>query len=371
MTSRSFVVGALAAAVALAACSRQDAGPTVVQDNTGVVQATVLTDVSNAASFTFTARAGIVVGLYRDGDTLLLRRATTNAAGKVIFRGLPEGRYFVRPIVRPNTVFGGPEFTAVTVTRGAVDSSSVFRFRQGARLSGFLAAEFMDSTGPKQQRFGPGIIVELFRDTSVAQSGKYALLGTDTTDASSSFEFFTTPKAQKYRLIYRAPQSAKSDSLRFVPDTLQGVRDSVITFTSSSAGLAADNVTQNLIFNYTSRIAGVVFKDLNNDGIKNGTNEALIAGDTAVITLRDSATGKVLAIQRVNANTTASTSIGRPVQGYSFTSLAPGRYVILMDRLSSRFITNPAAFTNPAPKYVTIVTNKDKQVVDYPIRSGP
>ena len=129
-------------------------------------------------------------------------------------------------------------------------------------------------------------------------------------------------------------------------------------------------MTQNLTFNYTSRIAGVVFKDLNNDGLKTA-NEALIAGDTAVITLRDSATGKVLATQRVNVNTTASTSIGRPAQGYSFTSLEPGTYVILMDKLSSRFLTNPSGFTNPAPIYVTVVTNKDKKVVDYPIRSGP
>lgn len=370
MSSLRLVAGAFAALVALAACGRDDAGPTVVQDDAGVIQATVLTDVSAATAFTFTARAGIAVGLYRDGDPLLLRRATTNAQGKVIFRGVPAGRYVVRPIVRPNTVFGGPEFAVVDVTRGVTDSSTVFRFRQGARLSGFLAAEFTTSTGPRQVRFGPGIIVELFRDTSVAQTNKYALIGTDTTDASSSFEFFATPKAQKYRLIYRDPQTDLSDSLRFVPDTLQGIRDSVITFTSATTGLVADNVTQNLIFNYTSRIAGVVFKDLNNDRVK-GANEALIALDTAVITLRDSATGKVLATQRVTSATTASTPIGRPAQGYSFTSLEPGTYVILMDRISSRFLTNPNAFRNPAPIYVTIATNKDKKVVDYPIRSGP
>ena len=222
MSSRSLVVGAFAALVALAACDKQDAGPTVVQDNAGVVQATVLTDIGNSATFTYAARAGIAVGLYRDGDTLLLRRATTNAQGKVIFRGLPEGRYFVRPIVRPNTVFGGPEFTVVTVTRGVTDSSSVFRFRQGARLSGFLAAEFTTPAGPRQVRFGPGTIVEFYRDTSVAQSSKYALVAIDTTDASSTYEFFTTPKAQRYRLIYRDPQTDLSDSLRFVPDTLQG-----------------------------------------------------------------------------------------------------------------------------------------------------
>lgn len=370
MSSRSLVVGAFAALVALAACGRDDAGPTVIQDDAGVVQATVLTDVSNSSSFVYTARAGIAVGLYRDGDTLLLRRATTNAQGKVIFRGLPEGRYFVRPIVRPNTVFGGPEFTAVTVTRGRTDSSSVFRFRQGARLSGFLAAEFTTPTGPKQVRFGPGIIVELHRDTSVAQSGRYALIGTDTTDAASTFAFFATPQPQRYRLIYRAPQATLSDSLRFVPDTLQGVRNPEIIFTSGSGGLVADNVTQNLIFNYTSRIAGVVFKDLNNNRLRTA-NEALIPLDTAVITLRDSATGKVLATQRVTSATTALAAIGRPAQGYSFTSLEPGTYVILMDRISSRFLTNPAAFRNPEPIYVTVATNRDKRVIDYPIRSGP
>ena len=349
MSFRRSAIGALALTAVLAACDKQAAGPGVdTESESAGIQALVRTDTTSTGTTpsNFAVRSGINVNLYRQGEDIVLRRQTTNAQGKVTFRGLEPGTYVLRPSVRDFTFFGENQFAVVQARAGRIDSTTVFRFRQGARLTGFAQVTVTNQDRFIQQRVGQGVEVELQRDTSAAQTGKFVRIAVDTTDASGAYEFVVPVFGpQRYRVRYvlaqtGLPEGVTAADLRFAvtPDTADGqqfasadtIRRTVL------GGLPGGTSTQNFPFEYTSRIAGQVFRDLNGSGTKDA-GEDLIAGDTIVLQLRNATGERVLQTQRVSAGTAASSGIGRPAQGYSFTSLEPGTYLITVAPAATRF----------------------------------
>ena len=372
MHQRRIVVGTLVlGALGAAACSDDKAaGPAIDQRDTGSIQVLVQSDTGNAATPTYSGRSGINVTVRPVGDPLVLRRLATVTGGKVVFRGLPPGDYVVKPLVRPFTLFATPESVTVHVDSGATDSSTVFRFRQGGRIAGFISIQYFDQTGFHTERFPAGRIVTLLEDTAAVQTSTaprlYRPIFVDTTDAGGNYELFGTPTTHRYGVSFQSGMGGRSDSLRLTADTLQSIRNDLVTV-NQNGGIIGGSVTLNPTFGFQSRLGGRVFRDYNSNGVFDSTsatvNERLIAGDTVQIQLRNGAGDRVLQTQRVLSTTSG--------QSYSFTSLAPGDYKLTLARATSRFAGPPALVPRDTTISVTIATTKSRVTQFFPLQPTP
>ena len=374
MSFRRIAIGALVIPAVLAACDKQAAGPGVdTESESAGIQAIVRTDTTStgATPSNYAVRAGINVNLYRQGDTIVLRRQTTNAQGKVTFRGLEPGTYILRPSVRGFTFFdGGTEFAVVTARARTVDSSTVFRLRQGARVTGFAQVNVTNQDRFLQQRVGQGVPVDLLRDDGAG----FVKIATQTSDASGAFDFTTPVTSRPLRVAFALnetglPAGVSAEELILVADPTQNAaRDTVTRTLGSGAGGGTGSLT--FVFEYRSRITGQVFRDLNNNGTKDA-GEDLIAGDTIALQLRDATGERVLQTQRVFFNTAASAAIGRPAQGYSFTSLEPGTYKITVAAAATRFNGLPVTTQTFGTGEVVIGNRAEQLVLNIPVRPLP
>ena len=376
MHQRRIVVGTLVlGALGAAACSDDNgAGPAIDQRNTGSIQVLVKSDTGNLAGLdttrtTYGFRSGVNVTVRPVDDPLVLRRLATVSGGKVVFRGLPVGDYVVKPVVRPNTVFFGPESVIVHVDSGVVDSTIAFKFRQGGRIAGFISIQYFDQTGFHIERFPAGKIVTLLEDTAAVQTVTsprlYKPIFVDTTDAGGNYELFGTPTTHHYGVAFESGMTTRSDSLRLTVDTLQSVRNALVTL-NQSTGIIGGSVSLNPTFGFQSRLAGRVFRDYNSNGVFDSTataNERLIAGDTVQIQLRNGAGDRVLQTQRVLSTTGA--------QSYVFSSLAPGDYKLTLARATSRFASPPAFVPRDTTISVTIPTTKSRVTQFFPLQPTP
>ena len=378
MSFRSFAIGALAL-TALAACDKQPAGPAVATASESAgIQAQVRTDTTSTGTTpsNYVVRAGINVNLYRQGEDIVLRRQTTNAQGKVTFRGLAPGNYVLRPSVRDFTFYGGNEFAVVRAQSRTVDSSTVFLLRQGARVTGFAQVNVTNQERFIQQRVGQGATVELLQDVSAGQSGAgdFQRLAIGTADAAGAYDFTVPVTSRRYRVAYvldqlGLPEGVTAADLILTTDATQRASADTIRRTVAT-GLPGGVSTQTFVFEYASRITGQVFRDLNGNGTKEA-GEDLIAGDTITLQLRNAEGDRVLQTQRVFSTTTASAGIGRPAQGYSFTSLEPGTYLITVAPAATRFSGLPVTTQTFGTGEVVVDTRASQMVLNIPVEPLP
>ena len=339
MNQRSHSSLALAVAIlASTACDRQPAGPEVQPENTGALRVTVQRDTSLRADRPFAAAPGVRVSVFRLGDTLALRQVTTNSLGLATFVGLAPGQYVVTPSLRPLSTFTGNSADTITIT--ANDTSTVlagpFQTRLGARVSGFAASQVTTQQGLVTTRF-PGVQLAILRETGVG-TNVFLPVTTVTTDATGAFDVPLAPGPGRVQIIFNSGQIPG-----FPNDTLflGGSGTSVIsnrgnlTATSTAVILPDANVTQNLIFNFNTRITGEIFRDVNGNGLRD-TGEGLAKGDTVFVQLRDATGQRVIApVVRVIGNPPAT---GPLVPGtYTFSSLQGGSYTVVLDLAASRF----------------------------------
>lgn len=377
MTQHRIFIGTLALAVAAAACGREAAGPAVDQTMTGNIFVSVQTDTGNAAVPTYSGRAGITVLVYPEGDPVFVRRAATGTGGALTIRGLPVGTYVVKPAVRDFTTFATPESTIVEVEWGVTDSSSVFRFRQGGRIAGFIGVSFLTDSGPVTRRFGAGKTVRLLREVS---PGNYEIVATTTTDAGGNYEFVAAPFAQPLAIQFESGEAGIFDQLVFVSsrvpaDTLQAITQDEVLYrgvpSGAGVGLGGGSVTQNLLFGLQSTIAGRVWRDMNRNAVYDGASENLIAGDTITFQLRSEDNARVVATGRATATAANLPGYGAGTQGFLFSNVAPGTYKIVAVPSLSKFPATPG-FTFRADTITVSVTDPhQRQVAPYPLTPVP
>ena len=123
---------------------------------------------------------------------------------------------------------------------------------------------------------------------------------------------------------------------------------------SAEAAVPGATVTQNLTFQFPTRITGAVFRDVNNDSTKAAT-EGLVSGDTIGVQLRDATGQRVIATASVRCGLTSSGATQTCLNAtYAFSSLQGGTYKITVDRLTTKFAgaAPPAGFV---PDTLTIV----------------
>ncbi|MEJ7811235.1 MAG: SdrD B-like domain-containing protein [Gemmatimonadaceae bacterium] len=335
MNPRSLIrlAGAVAAGVVLAAataCDKQEAGPISGPPGTRTLRVVVLRDTAVVAgSRPLVAGTGVRVNVFAANDTTLaIRTVTADATGAVTLVGLAAGQYIIRPVLSPFSAATTRGADTVTVAAGdtTVLVADTLRVRLGATISGNLGVDFTGQAGRVQTRF-PNVTVTVQRETAVG-SNTYATFALDTTDATGAFTLAAEPGPRRYRFVFDASTlpNFPNDSL-----LLGGTGTAVATrgvVTSAAFTLAPGSTsTQTQTYRYNTRVTGAVFRDNNKNGIRD-TGEGLLAGDTVVVQLRNSA-GRVVA---------TSTSIGpSTTASYTFTSLVGGGYQLTFDPVLSRF----------------------------------
>lgn len=351
MNRRSLLtLAAVSAVLGSAACDRQPAGPVVEVENTGAVTVTVQRDTSRSTTQVFVAGSNVRVSLFRLGDTLALRQVTTNAQGVATFVGLAPGQYVVRPVLRPMSAATGNVADTITVT--ANDTTTIsggpFQIRLGARVIGFLGAEFINQQGFVRTRF-PGVQLAIERETGL-NTNIFVPFTTVTTDATGSFDVPLAPGLGRFRIVFNSGQIAgfPNDTLFFA-----GTGTTVITnrgpIISTGTTVAPDqSITRNLLFNFNTRITGLVFRDANGNGVRDASEGGLIAGDTVTVQLRDATGQRVLSFIRFVGPSPTPHS-------YTFSSLVGGTYIIALDP-ASKFAA-PAGTLVFAPVTVTLPTS--------------
>lgn len=367
--------------VAASACGRQDAAPFVAPDaaanasGTATVRMIVMRDtavLTTAAKFApagANAAAGQTrVNLYRAGDLVnLVRTGITSATGEIVFTSLAPGNYVLVPSIRSKSTSNAPA-TGIpfTVAAGSSVTVDTIRVRLSTRVTGLLATEFLNQNTLQRIRHG-GVKIRIYRE-AVLNNNIWNLVDSVTTNAVGNYEFFVAPGPERIQLRFNSLDIANfKDSTTFQglpPIPYQKGEDTVIVATNVSATSTVANnqsptpgrdFVQNLTFNYPTRIIGFLYRDKNNNGFRDSTStakEGLVAGDTITVQLRDSTGARVVATTRVIV--TASTPVAGSGPTYVFNSVAPGKYVIRMDPLTSRFGSNPLEFYQ-GPTYIVVV----------------
>ena len=367
-----------------AACGRQDARPLIGPDakafaaSTGTVKIAVLRDTANSRTVPkFVAGGFVRVNLYEAGDpTKLVRTALTNSAGEVFFTGLAPGNYILRDSLRAKSTSlipaGG---TPITVTAGDTVTTDTVRVRLSTRISGIARTDFLNQTKLTTVRHA-GLKVVLLRETGVA-TNVYVPVDSTVTNGVGFYEFFATAGPERLRVQFNS-----GDITNFNEATTLGGAAPPFTKKVETINLTAANpggeLTGTIQFSIPARITGRVYRDKNGNGIRDsilitpavvgppprralGTKEGLVAGDSIRIQLLNAAGTKVITTTLVTAGAVSSEvptrdSIGFNIQVplFTFSSVEPGSYVLKLDKLGSRFPSNPLEFI-AGPAYEVLV----------------
>ena len=369
------VLGAVAGSAVLGACSEQNAGAFVGVDefNTGVVRAIIRSDTAVSASTAkYASQNGISVQLIPIGSETPLRTINT-VNGVATFVGLEPGTYIVRPVLRSQSSGAGQLEDTVTVTASDTTASDTIRVRLGASVGGIIGAQYFDQTTQRNIRYG-NVIVKIVRESAPGSNVFTDTVGVDTTDATGAFSVPLPPDATRWRIVFDPTTiAALTDTmLVFTPDAASTPTSArpLAVFTSPAGLSPNQNVSQNLLFGYRTRITGAVFRDLNNDEIKAASGENLVNGDTVNIELRNADGTRLLSTARVLGSAAVAS------QNYTFNGMAPGTYTITHNTRTSRFPTANGAFTRARTYQVTIVgnasgTNTETIVRAYGVPYGP
>ena len=354
--------------VLAAACGRQDAAPFVQPDaaaataGSATVRMIVMRDTAVSRTVPKFVPAGATaannqtrVNLFKAGDTLnLIRTGLTSATGEIVFTNLAPGNYVLKPAIRSKSTTNAP-VTGVpfTVASGSAVTVDTIRIRLSTRIAGLMATEFLNQNTFQRIRHG-GVKIRVYRETGSA-TNVYNLVDSVTTNAVGNYELFLAPGPERVQLRFNS-----ADITNFKDSTTyQGAapipyvkKEETVTIANNTPGR---DITQDFKFNYPTRIIGFLYRDKNNNGFRDSSTtakEGLIAGDTITVQLRDSTGARVVATTRIIA--TATTPVAGAGPTYVFNSVAPGKYVIKMDPLTSRFGSNPLEFF-AGPTYIVVV----------------
>ena len=408
MTIRSIAAGALAA-LALAACDKQAAGPEVnsCEATTGTVIARVKADTArtpSADTTTFIAQAGVRVNLYRVSDTTLaIRNTSTDTRGRAVFAGLEPGDYILRVVPRSRTALASARQDTVTVVAGAADTTSVgFWVRLGASLGGSVTAQYTTQQRVETRRF-PNVEVAFFREIlqpvdpalppppPVFEAAPFAV---DTTDVVGTFSVNVVPGPERYQLQMRALSPITgdvpaADSL-FIGGalnaavSLQALNTGVITMNSSAGILPNASATLNQTFQYPGLISAVPFRDQNGNGVRDSLDrngdgvlesvEQLVPADSIVLQLRSGEADEAQRRVIVEAARVVGTSANAQPAA-TFASLQGGTYYVTISLLGSRLGSNPLLLQRSSSVEVVLANSFDRRTgptaVLVPIPLGP
>ena len=342
--------------IAAAACGRQDARPLIAPDveefekSTGAVKIAVLRDTANSRTIPKWAAAGATaangqtrVNLYDPNDpTRIVGGALTNANGEILLTGIAPGTYLLKPDLsgRPqSTTLLPPEGLSITVTAGDTVKPDTVRVRLSSRISGILSTQWLDQAKLNNVRHS-GVKIRIFRETGNA-TNVYTLIDSVTTNGVGSYEYFFSPGPERVRLEYDSRLITNlKDSTTLSGNAPVPYVEKVEQITISGINPGRDQFGD-ATWLYPTRLTGTVYRDKNANGVRDA-GESLIFGDTVVIQLRDSTDSRV--IRTATVNTSASQS---PTTNNTFTfspNPSPGKYVLRMDKLASRFGSNPLEF---------------------------
>jgi hypothetical protein len=212
--------------------------------------------------------------------------------------------------------------------------------------------------------------VGIWRETGTGTNVFTVLEGVVQTDAIGNYDFFVTPGPERVQVRFNSADITNfKDGTTFQGAAPVPYVKKVENVTVSGITPGRD-ITQNLTFNYPTKITGFVFRDRNANSFRDstlvtppatGTKEGLIAGDTIRVQLRNAAGDHLItSVLVATGNTTSqvpvssATNFANAVPTYTFSSLEPGTYKITMDVLASRFTSNPLEFKT-GPTYTVVV----------------
>ena len=349
MPMRSLAVAAL---LLVAACGPQDAEPFVAPDpeafasETGALRVLVRRDTARSATTAKLAPApSVSVRLIPEGDTVAIRQLPTNSAGEVLFVGLAPGNYVIEPVVRSGSIV-----TTSTATVAAADTvADTVQVRVASVISGFVGAQFTTQERFETVRYA-GVKVRLLRDNG---TGTFVPVDSVTTGVSGAFSFTVLPSDQNARLEFNSADiTALTDPLL----TFQGTgavpyvkRVETVNITNITPDRS---ITQNLLFQYNSRIVISPYRDTDKDDVRD-TGEGMLAGDTVFFQLRNADGTRVL-LSGTSLRAVAATNGARPT--VTVNNLQAGTYRVTADPALSRFPQTPFLFTAASfPTYTVVI----------------
>ena len=266
--------------------------------------------------------SGITVNLFDSGGNLVAT-TITDANGQVVFTGLPNGTYSIRPADNQAALAGlfGTTVDAIdkshAVTLAGADvSADSFGYGRPGSISGTV---FSDANGNQVRDAGEsalaGVTVDLYLDrnnSGTLTNTDAPVLLTTTTDAQGNYSFDGLAPGRYWTsvgdTIVVGGQTLTHTTTDQDGSTPGGTQRSPVVITGSESFAGQD-------FGYRlttlADVNGTVFNDFNRDGLKNGVE----TGFTAVTVAFLDSTGKVVA-------TTTTSGTG----AYSFPDVPPGSY---------------------------------------------
>ena len=282
--------------------------------------------------------SGVTVLLYVSGGSVPIQSVTTDVNGNYTLTGVTAGDYFIDFDATTNTqgltgLAGSPMDTGGNdATDSDADANAgetdVFTFDPGAGAdfdAGFFiptgsisGTVFLDNDGDGIQDGGDGtlanVTISLLDDNGM-------VVATVTTDGGGNYVFNNVPEGD-YTLVFNP--DTNTDGLNDLDPTLQdqGGDDSIDSDIGANGSISisfspdTDLDVDGGFTQATTSISGLVFNDVNEDGIQDNGEPTT---DGVTVTLFDS-----------NDNQIAQTTSG-PGGAYTFTNVVSGMYYVSFD----------------------------------------
>ncbi len=254
--------------------------------------------------------AGVTIQLVDPISSAVIATATTDASGNYLFSGAPVGNYQIVELQPAGYGSSTPNSLNVAIPAAGLTNQNF-----GDTASSIAGTVFLDANNNGTRQGGEIGIAAVGIELLDAVN---AVIATSTTDGSGNYRFDDLIAA-----TYSVRELAQP------PGTLNGITTAgssggtataVTTLpsaiTSIALPVASDSTVNNFAEIAPATLAGSVYNDVNNNGVRDG-GEAGYAGQTIVLT------GTNDLGQPVNLSVTTDAS-----GNYSFTGLRPGAYTI-------------------------------------------
>ncbi|MBM0106000.1 carboxypeptidase regulatory-like domain-containing protein [Steroidobacter sp. S1-65] len=266
----------------------------------------------------------------RDASNNVVATTTTAADGSYMIAGIPAGNYTV---VETQPAGYGSAATSPDTVAVVVPTNGVVTASFADTLSTLAGAVYIDlnSNGVRDAgEAGIASITVTLTGTDASGASVSRSVGTDSTGAFMFIDLLT-PTAAGYTLTQPTQPSAFADGL----DTAGTAGGSVANDVITGIHLAVNTDATGYWFGEgASTIGGVVFKDVNANGTRDG-------GDTPI--------ANVVIVARDVSNTVVATTTTDASGAYTFVGLPAGNYTIEE--------TQPAGYGSSTPNSVSVTVN--------------